>query len=258
MKASTRRSSSGVAACSAFASFAACARGPRWAPAADLLRFVREQSVKIDHPHVLAPYGWAAEDEHVVIAMDLSDGGTLENAIQDHGAFSDKVAEEISRVTGHRDRVTLADRDDLPFTEATLNEVWRFCNVVPIPPPRKLSTPIKLGDYEIPGQTIFMTSSYSVHMDSQYWKDPESFRPDRFLHEGRFTPDERNIPFGIGKRRCLGETLARMENFLFFANLMKHFSFRCVEGADPPDTRPMAGFTNGPAPFCMKVVKNSQ
>jgi hypothetical protein len=34
---------------------------------ADLLRFVREQSVKIDHPHVLAPYGWAAEDEHVVI-----------------------------------------------------------------------------------------------------------------------------------------------------------------------------------------------
>lgn len=64
---------------------------------ADLLRFVREQSVKIDHPHVLAPYGWAAEDEHVVIAMDLSDGGTLENAIQDHGAFSDKVAEEILR-----------------------------------------------------------------------------------------------------------------------------------------------------------------
>lgn len=64
---------------------------------ADLLRFVREQSVKIDHPHVLAPYGWAAEDEHVVIAMDLSDGGTLENVIQDHGAFSDKVAEEILR-----------------------------------------------------------------------------------------------------------------------------------------------------------------
>ena len=64
---------------------------------ADLLRFVREQSVKIDHPHVLAPYGWAAEDEHVVIAMDLSDGGTLENAIQDHGAFSDKVAEELLR-----------------------------------------------------------------------------------------------------------------------------------------------------------------
>lgn len=62
---------------------------------ADLLRFVREQSVKLEHPHVLAPYGWAAEDEHVVIAMDLCDGGTLETALQDHGALSDEVVEEV-------------------------------------------------------------------------------------------------------------------------------------------------------------------
>lgn len=62
---------------------------------ADLLRFVREQSVKLEHPHVLAPYGWAAEDEHVVIAMDLCDGGTLETVLQDHGAMSDTVVEEI-------------------------------------------------------------------------------------------------------------------------------------------------------------------
>lgn len=62
---------------------------------ADLLRFVREQSVKLEHPHVLAPYGWAAEDEHVVIAMDLCDGGTLETVLQDHGALSDPVIEEI-------------------------------------------------------------------------------------------------------------------------------------------------------------------
>lgn len=63
----------------------------------DLLRFVREQSIKIDHPHVLAPYGWAAEDEHVVIAMELCDGGTLEDVLQDHGALSDEVTEEILR-----------------------------------------------------------------------------------------------------------------------------------------------------------------
>jgi len=36
---------------------------------------------------------------------------------------------------------------------------------------------------------------------------------------------KRNIPFGIGARRCLGETLARMENLLFFANLLKRFRF---------------------------------
>lgn len=62
---------------------------------ADLLRFVREQSVKLDHPHVVAPYGWAAEDEYVAIAMPLVSGGTLEAALGDNGAVSDVVAEEI-------------------------------------------------------------------------------------------------------------------------------------------------------------------
>lgn len=62
---------------------------------ADLLRFVREQSVKLDHPHVVAPYGWAAEDEYVAIAMPLVSGGTLEAALGDNGALADFVAEEI-------------------------------------------------------------------------------------------------------------------------------------------------------------------
>ena len=62
---------------------------------ADLLRFVREQSVNLDHPHVVAPYGWAAEDEHVAIAMELVSGGTLEAALQDNGAVADWLAEEF-------------------------------------------------------------------------------------------------------------------------------------------------------------------
>ena len=62
---------------------------------ADLLRFAREQSVKLDHPHVLAPYGWAAEDEHVVIAMPLVHGGTLESALLDNGAASAELTEEV-------------------------------------------------------------------------------------------------------------------------------------------------------------------
>ncbi|MBD2765545.1 protein kinase [Kocuria sp. cx-455] len=62
---------------------------------ADLLRFVREQSVKLDHPHVVAPYGWAAEDEYVAIGMRLVSGGTLEAALGDNGAVSEAVAEEI-------------------------------------------------------------------------------------------------------------------------------------------------------------------
>ena len=50
-----------------------------------LLRFVREQSVRIRHPHVVAPTGWAAEDHRVVLAMDLVRGGSLESLLEEHG-----------------------------------------------------------------------------------------------------------------------------------------------------------------------------
>ena len=54
---------------------------------ADLLRFVREQSISSDHPHLLTPYGWGAEDADVVIAMPLATGGTVAAALTDFGAF---------------------------------------------------------------------------------------------------------------------------------------------------------------------------
>ena len=101
---------------------------------------------------------------------------------------------------------------------------------------------------------LIYPNTYTMHMDMSYWGDPEVFRPERFVVDGRFTPNDRNIPFGVGRRRCLGETLARMENFLIFANLMKSFSFRSGDGS-LPSLRPLAGLTNGPQPFSMKIMR---
>ncbi|MCW2833173.1 MAG: hypothetical protein JWN68_1126 [Nocardioides sp.] len=53
--------------------------------AALLLRFVREQAVRIRHPHVVAPTGWAAEDDTVVLAMDLVTGGSVRDVLDAHG-----------------------------------------------------------------------------------------------------------------------------------------------------------------------------
>ncbi|MFI8910842.1 serine/threonine-protein kinase [Streptomyces sp. NPDC053513] len=50
-----------------------------------LLRFVREQALRIDHPHVLAPASWAADDDKVLFTMDLVAGGSLAHVIGDHG-----------------------------------------------------------------------------------------------------------------------------------------------------------------------------
>ena len=61
------------------------------ADSASLLRFVREQGVQVDHAHLASPYGWAAEDHEVAIAMPLVAGGSLEGALSDWGALGEPL-----------------------------------------------------------------------------------------------------------------------------------------------------------------------
>ncbi|MGH3657462.1 MAG: serine/threonine-protein kinase, partial [Micromonosporaceae bacterium] len=55
--------------------------------AGSLLRFVREQALRIGHPHVLAPLGWAADDDQVLLTMELVRGGTVAQLLADHGGL---------------------------------------------------------------------------------------------------------------------------------------------------------------------------
>jgi cytochrome P450 len=173
-----------------------------------------------------------------------------------HPEVQDKVQEELDRVADGRQQVTMADRPQLPYVEATLHEVWRYCNVTPFGPPRQVRKELEVGGgkYAIPAGTAILYNTYSLHMDVDHWGDPQFFRPERFLtNQGTFCPEEMTFPFGIGRRRCLGESLARMENFLFFANLLLNFRFR--QGENPtPTLEPEAGFTNGPYPFLMEIT----
>lgn len=50
-----------------------------------LLRFVREQSLRVGHPHVLSPTGWAAHDDLVAFGMELCRGGSLQALLAEHG-----------------------------------------------------------------------------------------------------------------------------------------------------------------------------
>ncbi|MER7314127.1 MULTISPECIES: serine/threonine-protein kinase [Streptomyces] len=52
-----------------------------------LLRFVREQALRIEHPHVLAPASWAADDDKVLFTMDVVSGGSLAHLVGDYGAL---------------------------------------------------------------------------------------------------------------------------------------------------------------------------
>ena len=51
---------------------------------------------------------------------------------------------------------------------------------------------------------------------SELWENPEEFNPDRFLNDqNHYQNNENLIPFSVGKRFCLGKTLAEQEFFLF-------------------------------------------
>lgn len=64
---------------------------------AELMRFVREQAVRLTHPNLLTPYGWVAEDEHVVIATDLMSNGSVATLIGDWGPLATDTVGELLR-----------------------------------------------------------------------------------------------------------------------------------------------------------------
>ena len=78
----------------------------------------------------------------------------------------------------------------------------------------------------------------------------------RFLAEdGKFTKPEYFVPFGHGKRMCLGEPLARAELFIFLVTLVKNFEFSTTEDFRPDPKKFSAGFTKSPIEFQVNLVK---
>ena len=59
-------------------------------------------------------------------------------------------------------------------------------------------------------QTVFFTGG--VHLSEEHFDNPMEFNPERFLDEnGEFHPSSKIFFFGLGKRRCTGEILARAQ-----------------------------------------------
>ncbi|NXV83931.1 CP2U1 protein, partial [Atlantisia rogersi] len=110
------------------------------------------------------------------------------------------------------------------FTEATIMEVQRMTAVVPLSIPRMASETAVLQGYIIPKGSVIVPNLWSVHRDPNIWEKPDEFQPSRFLDEnGQLIKKDAFIPFGMGKRVCMGEQLAKMELFLIFVSLMQSF-----------------------------------
>ncbi|XP_022367819.1 cytochrome P450 1A2-like isoform X3 [Enhydra lutris kenyoni] len=128
-----------------------------------------------------------------------------------------KIQEELDRVIGRARQPRLSDRLQLPYLEAFILEIFRHTSFVP---------------FTIPHRKV--------------WGDPSEFRPERLLTADGTAINkilsEKVILFSMGKRRCIGEVMAKSEIFLFLAILLQRLEFS-VPACVKVDLTPIYGLT---------------
>lgn len=175
------------------------------------------------------------------------------------------VQQELLAVVGAKKFPKLSDRPRLKYTDAVICEIQRYCNIAPLGIAHRALHDTTLKGFFIPKDTIVICNLFSLNMDEKLWKSPEKFDPERFLNdEGDLIIPDYFIPFGslksfnkisnfkflflgMGKRRCIGESVAKSSLFLFFASVLHFFD---IEAADElPDLSGIDGISLATKPF---------
>ncbi|XP_030835851.1 steroid 17-alpha-hydroxylase/17,20 lyase isoform X2 [Strongylocentrotus purpuratus] len=147
-----------------------------------------------------------------------------------------KIRAEIDDVIG-RDRLpTINDRGKLVYTEASLYEVLRYSSIVPTNL-HATTRDTEFGGYHIPKGTVVLINTHSMHYDPQEWDQPDKFLPEHFM-DGSGTVREHPpsfLPFGAGRRGCLGEAVAKADLFLIFSWFLQNYTFSKVPGKESED-----------------------
>lgn len=167
-----------------------------------------------------------------------------------------KVHEELDQVLGRERFPTWADRNRLPYTHAALYECQRYANITPGNLGRIAAHDIVINDTVIPTGTTFVPQIAVAHMDETLFKNAHEFNPERFLDDDKSLKNVPELlPYSLGKRGCLGESLARMELFIMFSCLMHKFTFSTDPNNPAPTLDPVMKFTLVAEPYQCLVSK---
>jgi cytochrome P450 len=133
------------------------------------------------------------------------------------------------RVLGRLHEEVDKDEDDAYLT-ATIQETLRRRPVLPQAQPRLVKKPIEVGDWKYEPGVVLSANTWLIHHDPDIYPEPFEFRPERFLDEppGTYTW----IPFGGGRRRCLGASFAMLEMKVALRAALRRYTLEQAEGAD--------------------------
>jgi cytochrome P450 len=121
------------------------------------------------------------------------------------------------------------------YLVATINESLRLRPVLPQVEPRYLKAPVTIGDFHYPAGVALIPAPYMLHHDAEVYPEPFTFKPERFVdnNPGTYTW----IPFGGGRRRCLGAAFALQEMKIVVSEVLRRFTVEPATPAPEPSIR---------------------
>lgn len=148
-----------------------------------------------------------------------------------HPEAAERIRREGEAVCADREP-TADDYSKLQYTRAVIQETMRLY------PPVWSLIRVAAEEDEIAGKQIkagdrIVLFSYAAHHNAKYWDDPEEFRPERWMDKTKKQVKYSYIPFGAGKRSCIGGAMSQVENTLALSLLLRRFRTEYV-GLEPP------------------------
>uniref|UniRef100_A0A1I7YMM6 Unspecific monooxygenase n=1 Tax=Steinernema glaseri TaxID=37863 RepID=A0A1I7YMM6_9BILA len=155
-----------------------------------------------------------------------------------------KLRAEVLKTTGGNRHVEITDKANMPYANAVVTEILRRSSIVMFNILHETTAESIVGDYKLPKGTVISPQVSVVLRDQTLFKNPLEFNPDRYLDNknGKLL-EKKVIPFGLGKRACLGESLARAEIFLVLTNFVQRYKFSPLPGQSI-DLTPVSIVTN--------------
>ncbi|CAO2038302.1 unnamed protein product [Urochloa humidicola] len=154
-------------------------------------------------------------------------------ALLNNPEVMEKVKGELRTVLGNKTQVEESDIAQLPYLQAVVKEVLRLYPAVASSFYRAEAT-VQVQGYTISKGTTIILNIWAVHRDPDAWTDPDKFMPERFMDgdiDFSNNKDCKLIPFGGGRRTCLGLPLAYRTVHLILASLLHQFDWMLPEEA---------------------------
>ncbi|KAD6119050.1 hypothetical protein R6Q59_025148 [Mikania micrantha] len=137
-----------------------------------------------------------------------------------------RARREIDSYIGQKRLVQETDLTNLPYIECITNETLRLFPAGPLLVPHESSQDCTIGGFHVACGTMVLVNAWAIHRDPMVWDDPLCFKPERFENMGK--EGYRFIPFGMGRRQCLGSGLSNRIMGLALASLIQCFEWKRV------------------------------